>query len=108
MVRTTDGMFDVYMESLKKNYKPTMEEAKKQGLVLSYRIIGLTSDGPDGFNVLFLTEYKNWAALDGLSEKFEAIARKSMTKEQEDKLMEDRISVRRFVGDKIGQEVLLK
>jgi hypothetical protein len=81
------------MEGLGKTYKPTMEEAKKQGLVLSYRIIGMTSDGPDGFNVLFLTEYKNWAAFDGLNEKFEAIARKSMTKEQEQQVMEDRIPV---------------
>jgi hypothetical protein len=108
MIRTTDGMFDPYMESLGKTYKPIMDEAKKQGLVLSYKVIGVSAMGPDDFNVLLLVEYKNWAALDGLAEKFEPIARKSMSKEQEDRLMEDRISVRRFVGDKTGQEVLLK
>jgi hypothetical protein len=107
-VRTSDGMFDIYMESLGKTYKPVMDEAKKQGLILSYKIIGTNSSGPDDYNVLFLVEYKNWAAFDGISEKFEAIARKSSTKAEDEQLMKDRVTVRRYIDDKTGQEIILK
>ena len=108
MIRTTDGMGDRYLESLRKNYKPIMEEAKKQGLVLSYKIISTTTSGPDDWDIILMTEYKNWAALDGLSEKFEAVSRKVISKSDEDKLMEQRLQVRRFVGSKNGQELILK
>lgn len=108
MIRTTDGMSDQYLDSLRANYKPILEEAKKQGLVLSYKIISTTNSGPDDWDLLLMTEYKNWAARDGLSEKFEVIQRKVMSKKQEDKLMEQRLQVRRFVGNKSGQEILLK
>ena len=108
MIRTTDGMGDTYLESLQKNYKPVLDEAKKQGLILSYKIIGTTNSGPDDWDLLLMVEYKNWAALDGLSEKFEAIQRKIISKKDENKLMESRLQVRRFVGSKNGQEIILK
>lgn len=108
LIRTTDGMQDQYLESLRKNYKPIQDEGVKQGLILSHKIISTTTSGPDDWDLMLMTEYKNWAARDGLSEKFEAVARKVISKKDEDKLMEQRLQVRRFVGQKSGQELILK
>lgn len=108
MIRTADGLGDVYLESLGKTLKPNLDEAKKQGLILSYKIIGANAVGPDDWDILILVEYQNWAAFDGLSEKFEPIARKFMSKDQERDLMETRLTMRRIVGEKTGQELILK
>ena len=108
MIRTADGFSDVYLESLGQSYKPILDEAKKQGLVLSWKIIETNAMGPDDWNILLLTEYKNWAAFDGLDEKFLPILRKTLSQDAERNLMEDRLTVRRFVGDKVGQELILR
>ncbi|MBI2993750.1 MAG: hypothetical protein HYY48_06175 [Gammaproteobacteria bacterium] len=108
MIRTADGLDDVYLESLGKTLKPIFDEAQKQGLILSYKIIGANAGGLDDWNILIMVEYKNWAAFDGLSEKFEPISRKVMSKTEETDLMEKRLTVRRFVANKTGQEIILK
>ena len=108
MIRTADGMDDVYLKSLGTNLKPIYEEAMKQGLILSWKIIRANAGSPDDWNILILVEYENWAAFDGISEKFEPISRKVMGKAEEDALMQKRLDMRRFIADKTGQELILK
>src|SRR5438105_4563017 len=67
MVRVKPGMMDVYMRDLLPLRKKINEEAKKQGLILSSHVLSGTSYGRDDFDVIFLVEYKNWAAFDGIS-----------------------------------------
>src|SRR5262245_54328056 len=76
MIRTTAGMGDDYLRSLGTTWKRTMEEAKKQGLVVSYKVLSTTASTPDDWDLLLMVEYKNWAAFDGIGDKFEAIERK--------------------------------
>jgi hypothetical protein len=109
MVRTTDGMTDDYLRSLGTTWRRTLDEAKKQGLVLSYKIIATGTSGPNDWDLLLMVEYKNWAAFDGLADKMEPIERKIIgTEDQTRELMTKRLEVRRILGDKTGQEVLLK
>jgi hypothetical protein len=108
MIRTADGLSETYLESLRHSYKPTLDEAQKQGLVLSWKIIEVNAVGPDDWNLLLLTEYRNWAAFDGLDDKMLPILRKVLSKDQETSLMTERLNVRRIVGDKVGQELILK
>lgn len=108
MVRTAYGLADDYLESQGKFFKPMYDEAQKQGLVLSYKFFSFPAVGADDWDILIMVEYKNWAAFDGLSEKFESISRKDMTKDAEHDLMVKRLDIRRIVGTKIGQELILK
>lgn len=108
MVRAADGLADDYLESQRKFFKPLYEEARKQGLVVSHKFLSFPAVGPDDWDILIMVEYKNWAAFDGLNEKFEAIRRKEMTKDAEHDLMVKRLDIRRIVGIKTGQELILK
>ena len=109
MVRTTTGMADDYLRSLAATYKRINEEAKKQGLILSYKIISTDAMGPDDWDLLLMEEYKNWAAFDGLRDKMEPISKKVVGDEAANRqLMTKRLDVRRIVGSKSGQELILK
>jgi hypothetical protein len=109
MVRTTDGMTDDYLRSLGTTWRRTLDEAKKQGLVLSYRVLATGTSGPDDWDLLLMVEYKNWAAFDGLADKMDPIQRKVIgTEDQTRELMTKRLVVRHILGDKTGQELLLK
>ena len=56
-----------------------------------------------------MTEFKNYAAFDGLDEKFYALATKVMGSEEEmDDLMVNLAELREILGNKLGQEIFLK
>ena len=108
-VKVKPGMFDVYMRDVGPQRKQLMDEAKKQGLVLSYKVFSGISANHADWDVMFMNEYKNWAAFDGLTEKFEAIETKLIGNEDKrTQLMLKRTDVREIVGDKMMQELILK
>ena len=109
MIRVKPGMFDVYMRDVGPIRKQVMDEAKKQGLVLSYKLFGGSSANHADWDVLFMDEYKNWAAFDGLTKKFEAIQGKLIgNEEKRTRLMIKRTDVREIVGEKVMQELILQ
>ena len=108
-VKVKNGLFDEYMNEVFPTRKKIMDEAKRQGLVLSYKVFAGSSNGRDDWDVMFMEEYKNWAALDGLSDKFDAINAKLIgTSETRTKLMLKRSEVRELLGDKVVQELITK
>ena len=109
MIRVKPGMLDVYMRDVLPLRKKINEEAMKQGLILSDRVFSGPSSGRDDFDVMFLTEYKNWAAFDGISAKYDAIERKIIGSEEKAvQLMTKRTEVREIIGEKPMQELIIK
>jgi hypothetical protein len=108
-IRTVDGHFDDYMHFLDTIFKHTQEAAKKAGLVLSYRVILVEPRGPNDPDIYLVTEYKNWAALDGLNGKFEKILTQvEGSVEAANKSEADRAKIRTVLGSRTEQEALLK
>jgi len=108
-IKVKPGMFDVYMRDLATARKKLMDEAKKQGLIVSERMLAGNSMGQGDWDLMLMVEYKNWAAFDGLSDKFDAIALKAVgTEEKQVQLMTKRTEVREIVGEKVFQEITFK
>ena len=63
-------------KGIAKTFKGTLDEAKKQNLVLDYKIMIGEAATPQDFNILLMVESPNMAALDNAREKFDPIARK--------------------------------
>lgn len=109
MIRVKPGMMDVYLKDVLPMRKKINDEAKKQGLILSSHVLSGSSYGRDDFDVMFLDEYKNWAAFDGISAKYEAISSKVVgSEEKQVQLMMKRTEVREILGEKVMQELLVK
>jgi len=109
MIRVKPGMFDVYMKEVLPMRKKINEEARKQGLLLSSHIPAGSANGRDDFDVMFLEEYKNWAAFDGMSAKYDAIMRGVVGPEDKQvQVMTKRTEVREIMGDKVMQEIMTK
>jgi hypothetical protein len=73
-IRTLDGHFDDYMQFLSTSYKKQQEAAKKAGLILSYEVMVAQPHGPNDADIILVTRFKNWAALDGIGGKFDGLA----------------------------------
>ena len=109
MVKTKTGMTDEYLKELAKTLRGTLEEAKKQNLVLDYTILLGNPATPQDFNILIMVESKNMAAQDNTREKFDPIARKVVgTTDQQQAIQVKRLDIREILGTKLMREITLK
>ena len=109
MVKAKPGMGDEYLKGLAKTFKGTLEEAKKQNLILDYKILLGNAATPQDFDILIMVESKNMASQDNAREKFDPIARKVVgTTEQQQAIQVKRLDVREIIGTKLMREITLK
>ena len=108
-IRTVDGHFDDYMHWLATTYKKQQEAAKKAGLITSYRVIVIEPRGPNEPDILLVTEFKNWAALDHLGSKLDQVsAQIEGSVDAAAKSEVDRAKIRTVLGSRTQQEAILK
>jgi hypothetical protein len=109
MVKAKPGMGDEYLKSLANTFKRSLEEAKKQNLIVDYKILLGEAATPQDFNILLMVESKNMAALDNGREKFDPIARKIVgTTDQQQAIQVKRLDIREIMGSKLMREITLK
>jgi hypothetical protein len=109
MIRTVDGHFDDYMKWLATAWKRQQEAFKKAGYIVSYQVVAVEARTADDPDLLLITTYKNWAALDGALAKGDEITKQlGQTNEQSNKEQADRSSIRRVIGSETTQVLELK
>ena len=109
MIKTKTGLGDEYLKQITGTVKPVYEEAKKQKIVLSYKILNGESSTPHDFNILILVEYPNWAAFDALRDKMDPVIAKVMgSQDQQKEMAVKRLDVREILGTKTMREITLK
>ena len=108
LVKVKPGMLDDYLKNLIGLQKKVTEQAMKEGLVLSYKVIEAPAANRDDWNLMLMVEYKNMAALDEADAKFRAILPKLAREEEQKKGVQARAEMREIIGDKLGRELILK
>ena len=107
-IRVADGKFLDYMNYLKGTWRQEHEAEKKAGLILDYRIYGVSPRTPEDANLILTVTFPNYAALDRQSE-FEAIAMKvEGSMKDADKAFAERGSIRKVLGSELVKELILK
>jgi len=108
-IRTVDGKFDDYMKWLGTTWKQEQEAAIKAGYLVSYQVISVEARTPDDPDLLLVTTYKNWAALDGALAKSDQIAKQiEGSVAASNQAQADRSKIRRVLGSSTMQVLDLK
>ena len=106
-IKTNANMSQDYLKSLKTTWKAVNDEAVKEGLILSYKILEGNAATPDDWNIMLIQEYKNMGAMDNIEDKWEAIQKKVVGNEDAmKKLNETRVSMRTIYGGKLLREII--
>jgi len=109
LIKTKAPYFDDYMNNLSNGWKKVMDEAKKEGLILSYMVLTQNPSNQDDWDLALMVEYKNMAALDGLNEKMEKIENSVFS---DQKMMKDeavkRNDLREYVGNNFTRQLIFK
>jgi hypothetical protein len=109
MVKAKYGMGDEYLKGLAKTFKGTLDEAKKQNLIVDYKILLGDAATPHDFDILLMVESKDMAAFDNAREKFDPIARKiEGSPDQQRQTATKRVEIREILGSKLMREITLK
>jgi len=110
LIRVKPTHMDEYLASLRQTIKPLYEEEKRQGLILDYKVFfKQTKNNPEDWDICIAVQYKNYAAMDGLGAKLEAVRDKTMGgKQAAQQLSEKRAEIREIVSSELLQEVFLK
>ncbi len=110
LIRVKPTHFDEYLTSLRQSTKPMIDEEKRQGLVVDYKVFFKeTKSNPEDWDICVAVQYKNYAAMDGLSAKLEAVRDKVMGgKQAAQQLSEKRAEIREIISSELLREVYLK
>ena len=108
LVRVKPAQMDAYLTSLRQATKPLLEEEKRTGAIVDYKIfLKETTSGPQDWDLALAIEYKNHAAMDGLTAKGEAVRDKIMGgKQQAQQVAEKRQEIREVVSSVAGCPIL--
>jgi hypothetical protein len=110
LIRVKPTQMDAYLTSLRQSTKPLIEEQKKQGMIVDYKVfLKETKNSPEDWDICVAIQYKNHAAMDGQAAKGEAIRDKILGgKAQGQQLGEKRAEIREIVSSQLLQEIFLK
>jgi len=110
LVRVKPNQMDAYLTSLRQSSKPLLDEEKRQGTIMDYKIfLKETKNNPEDWDLCLAVEYKNHAAMDGLTAKAEAVRDKILGgKQQAQQVGEKRQEIRELVSSELLQEIILK
>lgn len=108
-VKTVPGMTNDYYRNLADNWLKMNEAAKKEGLVLSYKVLYGPAANTEDWDIMLMIEYKNMAAMDGMAEKMEALSGKLLGSQDTRRVgAVKRNEIREILGGKLVREIILK
>ena len=105
------GHFDDYMAWVTSTWMPTMEAAKKAGLIIGYRVRQASPKAPDAPNVYLEITFKNMAAYAGdigdQAAAFEAVTEKVICSSAcQDQARVHRNEIRNVLGTEVTREIV--
>ena len=108
-IQTKAGMGDLYLKNLSEGWIKSMRAAKEQGLILDFKVLEGQPASENDWNLMLMYQLKNYAMLDGMSDKMDAIGRKIFGGEEtQQKQAVSRNDLRELHGGKLTQELQFK
>ncbi len=110
LIRVKPTHMDDYLASLRKSTKPFIEEQKRQGMIVDYKVfLKETKHSPEDWDICVAVQYKNYAAMDGLAAKGESVRDKVLGgKGPAQELSEKRAEIREIISSELLEEIFLK
>ncbi|HWC55863.1 MAG TPA: hypothetical protein VG434_02720 [Sphingomicrobium sp.] len=107
------GHFDEYMAWVTSTWKPTMEAAKKAGLIIGYKVFESQPKSPDDPNVYLEITFKNMAAYAGdigdQADAYEAVTEKVICSSAcQNQARVHRNEIRKVLGVEVTREIVFK
>lgn len=108
-IRMKPGMNTAYMNYLSTDWKREQEALKKEGLIVSYKVLATEAHTPGDWNLILMTEYKDLATMEANEPKADSLAQRVIGDDQKQMQgYKDRLEIREVMGSRLAREIVLE
>ncbi|MGE0130730.1 MAG: hypothetical protein AB7U82_21845 [Blastocatellales bacterium] len=107
-VRMKPGMETAYLTYVAGDWKREQEALKKDGQILSYKILQTEAHGSGDWNLMLMTEYKDLATYERNLEKADALLQKVIGDDEKQRQgYRERLNIREVLAERLAREIVL-
>jgi hypothetical protein len=108
-IRMKPGMETAYLSYVAGDWKREQEALKKDGHVVSYKILQTEAHGSTDWNLMLLTEYKDLATYEKSLEKADALLQTVIGDDEKQRQgYRERLAIREVLADRLAREIVLE
>ena len=108
-IRMKPGMETKYLDYVAGQWKAEQEAQKKDGNILSYKVLTVEGHSATEFNIMLMTEYKSLAAMEASEDKADALAQKVIGDDEKQREgYRERLEFREVLGNRLAREIVLE
>lgn len=108
-IKMKPGMDTAYLNYIATDWKKEQEALKKDGQILSYKVLTTEAHGSGDWNIMLMTEYKNAATLEANRTKADQLLQTVVgTDEKQMQGYRDRLQIREVMENRLAQEIILE
>ena len=108
-VHMNAGFETSYLSYLADEWKRERETMKKDGQILSYKVLQTENHTPDDFNLMLMTEYKDVAAVEACRKKEDEVYQQVTGDDQKQREgYRKRLEIRTILGSRLSREIVLE
>ena len=109
LIKMKPGMETAYLNYIAGDWKREQEALKKDGQILSYKVITTEAHGSNDWNIMLMSEYKNLATMEANEEKADNLTQTvSGNDEQQRQGYRDRLQIREVLDVRTAREIVLE
>jgi len=103
------GMETAYLNYVAGDWKREQEALKKDGQIISYKVLTTEAHGATDFNIMLMTEYKDMATMEANEAKADNLVQKVMgNDEKQMQGYRDRLQIREVMQNRLAREIVLE
>ena len=108
-IKMKPGMETAYLNYVATDWKRDQEALKKDGLILSYKVLSTEAHTTGDWNLMLLTEYKDLAAMEANEAKEEALYQRVVGNDEKQRQgYRERLEIREVMGGRLAREIILE
>lgn len=108
-IRMKPGMETAYLNYVATDWKREQEALKKDGLILSYKVLQTEAHGATDWNLMLLTEYKDMATMEANEAKEDALYQRTIGPDEKQRQgYRERLEIREVMAGRLAREIILE
>ncbi len=108
-IRMKPGMETAYLNYVATDWKRDQEALKKDGQILSYKVLQTEAHGSSDWNLMLLTEYKDMATMEVNEAKEDALYQRTIGPDEKQRQgYRERLEIREVMAGRLAREIILE
>ena len=108
-IKMKPGMETAYLNYVAGDWKREQEALKKDGQIMSYKVMTTEDHGLTDWNIMLMTEYKNMATMEANEAKADNLLQTVIgTDEKQMQGYRDRLQIREVLQNRLAREIVLE